>query len=229
MTLDDIIANLKHGELSAHGMFADTVLSEQNKERIITAINIALTELYSRFPLLTKELTIIQKSNICEYVIDNAYAMSNTTDNGLPRYIMDTKADPYSNDLLRIEYVVDEIGDMLTLNSDMGCKVALTPAVNVLEIPNPVDTNALFVVYRARHPYVTATQSDVNVPYQFLSALLSYVAHRIYSGGTAQEHVVISQTLFQKYEMFCMQQQNYGMTNQHDTERSGQFCSGGWV
>lgn len=228
MDLNQLIKELEYGELSAHGMFATSPLSNENKDKLISAINIGLTELYTRFPLLTKELTIIQKSWLTEYKLDKKFAVSNEEDKGT-KYILDTKRDPFLNDVIHINGVFDEVGSSLLHNSNSACKVYLTPAMDTIEIPNPTDTNALFIVYRANHPIVSEVTPTILLPINFKPALMAYVSHRIYSGGTAQEHAMLANSMLQKFELICMQQREYGMTNQDDGCANGQFCKGGWV
>lgn len=229
MKLEDILNDLVYGELSAHGIAFNGVIEIKDKPRVIAQINNILTDLYTRFPLLTKEVVVVQDSGITEYHLNSRYAVSNKAVTGVPKYILDTVDDPYTDDLLRIENVFDEVGDCLLINSDSACKVALTPAQDILEIPNPVDTNALFVIYRARHPKVTLNTEDLLLPEQFRTALLAGVASRIYSGGTAQEHLTISNNLYQKYELLCTQAEMFGMVNKHETTLNKKPCLGGWV
>ena len=230
MKLEDIFNDLVYGELSAHGIAINGAIEAKDMPRVVAQINNVLTDLYTRFPLLTKELIVIQSSGITEYHLDSKYAVSNTSVTGVPKYILDTASNPYTNDLLRIENVFDETGECLLINSDSACKVALTPAQNVIEIPNPIDTNALFIIYRARHPKVSLiTSTDILLPEQLRTALLAGVASRIYSGGTAQEHLTISNNLYQKYELLCTQVEVFGMVNKHETTLNKKPCLGGWV
>lgn len=229
MKLDSIFNDLVYGELSSHAVAMNGQIENKDKPRIIAHINTVLTELYSRFPLLTKELVVIQYSAITEYHLHSDYAVSNVESTKQIKYILDTDEDPFKDDLLRIESVFDETGDCLLINSDSACKVALTPAQDVMEIPNPVDTNALFVIYRAKHPLVTEDTVELLLPEQFRTALLAYVASRMYAGGSAQEHAMLSTTLYQKYELFCSQQELYGMVNKYETSFNKKPCLGGWV
>lgn len=228
MKVEDIFNDLIFGELSAHAIAMEGVVQDKDKPKLIAHLNVALTALYTRFPLLTKQLVVIQKSYITEYKLTTDHAMSNS-DSTAVKYIYDSLGDPFTGDLLRIDAVYDEIGDELLLNSSEVCKVAATPAQNILEVPNPTDTNALFVIYRARHPVVTLTTTDIELSEQLRPALLAYVASRVYAGGTAVEHATISATLMQKFELFCMQLEEYGMVNKNYTNLNMKPCLGGWV
>ena len=229
MKLADVFDDLIYGELSKHGMAMTGTLSEQDKNILTKHINVALTELYTRFPLLVKELTIIQYSHITEYVLDPKYALTNKESTERYKYIYDSRFEPFTGDVIRIESVLDEIGEEVVLNSVGDCKVAFTPSPNILEIPNPIETNAMFITYRANHPKVELLTDELLLPMNLKPALLAYVAHRVYSGGTAQEHVMISNTMLQKYEMICMQQRELGMTNQDENNPNYIPCLGGWI
>ena len=228
MKYGEIINALKYSDLSSHGVFADE-LDVSDKEKLLYCTNQALVDLYTKYPLLQKELVIIQKSWITNYVIDKKYAF--TADPQDPNwYIMDSTFDPYLGDLIKIVDVSDESGDFYAMNSMNFCKVANTPAPNIIQIPNPVDSNALFVSYRAKHPTLVDEQSDIHLPANWLPSLYALIAHKVYAGGTAPEHIAKSQEFLQKYELFCSQQRDYGMSNE-DLFYSGciNFNKGGWM
>lgn len=228
MKLQTVFDDLMYGELSKHGMSAEGVYSENDKAKLVHHINVALTELYTRFPLLTKEVAIEQKSGITQYHLNSKYAVSNT-ESTETKYIIDTFDKPFINDVIRVEQLYDEVGNEISLNDPSTCLVAFQPAVDILEIPNPVDTNMLFAIYRAQHPKVTTVTTDLLLPEHLKPALLAYVAYRVYSGGTAQEHVNLANIMQSKYELFCTQQREYGMTNQDDNAGNCKPHLGGWI
>lgn len=227
MVLKDIITDLQFGELNSHGMFF-TQLSSNNRERLVNSINMGLLALYTRFPLLTKELTLMQFSFITDYhlTIDHAKTYSGSSS---IKYIIDSEEYPFLGDVIRVESVYDEIGDQLLLNNTTECKVALTPAMDTIEIPNPTDTNCLFVIYRAKHPSVKEDYDTILLPEHFKPALLAYVAHRIYSSSTAQDQIALASAMMQKFEVLCTQFVEVGVANRDDGEFNCQFNKGGWV
>lgn len=226
MTFEDVIDDLKYGELSLHGMFLGE-LTETNKGKLLAHANVVLTELYTRFPLLSKEVAIKQMSGITEYHLDSRYAVS--TGGSDPKYIIDTAENPFTDDVIRVESLYDEVGNELSINNPNTCFASFTPSMDVIEIPNPVDTNMVFAIYRARHPKLLNTTDDLLLPIQFKPALLAYIAARVYSGGTTQEHAAIAATMQSKYEMFCAQQREYGMTNQEDNVGNCKPAMRGWI
>lgn len=229
MKYADLTKAIKYSDLSAHGIFAEEVMTPRDKDILLYNTNQALVDLYTKYPLLQKELVIIQKSWISNYVIDPKYNFTATPQD--PNwYIFDSKYDPYKGDLLKIISVTDESGDYYALNSMGYCKVAQTPAPNVLEIPNATDSNALFVNYRASHPVIVDDDSELYVPANWLPCLYALIAHKVYAGGTAPEHVSKSQEMLQKYELFCSQQRDYGMSNEDVFFTSCvNFNNGGWM
>lgn len=228
MTFEDIINDLHYGELNSHGMFM-TALTEQDKQKLIAHANIALTALYTRFPLLTRELTIIQMEGKTAYELTSKHAITDKTHVGYDKYIIDSVEFPFNNDLVRVLSAYDEEGNEIRINDSTACPVITTPAYNVIEVPIPVDTNALFLIYQAKHPIIVDQDSQVYIPEQFRPALLAYIAHRVYSGGTAQEHVMLSNQMYQKYELICIQNREYGVDNSFEGDRNIKPCLGGWV
>lgn len=227
--MSDIIKDLQYGELSAHGMFVSHPISEQDKERLIYHTNIALTELYTRFPLFTRELTLIQKEGKTVYLLDKVHAVTNKDDVNYDKYIIDSPEFPFNNDLIRILSVFNEEGDEIRINDSTADCVVTTPAPDMLEVPVPIDTNALFIIYQANHYKIATDTDELMLPTNFKPALLAYIAYRVYSGGTAQEHVNLANLMLQKYELFCTQQRDYGTDNSMEFERNTKPCLGGWV
>lgn len=228
MKLDSIYDDLIYGELSAHAITMDGTISAPNKLRIISHINVALMELYSKFPLLMKELTLIQDEGLTEYPLKIEHATSNPT-SGYPKYIKDSLEHPFLGDVIRVDSVFDEVGDKVLVNAISPLKAVFTPDPQTIEIPSPTDTNALFVIYRAKHPTVDTTTKELLLPENFRPALLAYIAYRVYSGGTAPEHATISAAMYSKYSMFVTAQEEYGLVNKDIIDLNYKPVMGGWV
>ena len=229
MLISTILDDLRYGELSAHGMFMTPDLAVTDKSRLIHHINIALTELYTRFPLLTRELTLIQLEGKTLYKLHEENTFEVGEQASYDKYIYNSLDYPFNGDLIRVLGAYDEEGYELRINDSTADCVITTPAVDIVELPAPVDRDAIFIIYQAKHYKITKDTDEVMLPSNFLPALLAYVAHRVYSGGTAQEHAMIANTMFQKYELFCTQQRDYATDNSVDFERNTKPCLGGWV
>lgn len=228
MYLEEIYDDLANGELRAHAWAMNGTIAEEHKPKIITSINVALTDMYTRFPLLTKQITVIQKAGITEYVLHPKHARTNPHTMDV-KYIYDSEKDPFQGNVLRIESVFDETGEELELNSAQGCKIALTPAPDILEIPNPTDTNALFVTYRTRPNKVKLSDVEIPIPEQFRPAILAYVAFRAYSGSSDAGQNALAVANFQRYELLCSQYLQYNMVNTDESVELCNFTNGGWV
>lgn len=229
MLMSDIIKDLQYGELSTHGMFAVLPITEDNKQQLIRHTNVALTELYSRFPLLTRELTIVQIEGKTTYKLSKEHTLSIIDKPSYTKYIVDSEEFPFMDDVVRILKVHDEIGNEIRINDSTARCVVTTPAPNVLQLPYAIDTNILYITYQAKHYEITKEEDKLILPSNFKPALLAYIGYRVYSGGSTQEHVNLSNMLLQKYELFCTQQRDYGTDNSYDFEKNIKPCLGGWV
>ena len=211
MKVSDALQELCYGELNTHRLADSGAISPENYSRMIHHLNMGLLALYTRFPLLVKELTLQQKSWITVYELKKEHAVTDPSDE--VKYIIDSRFDPFIGDLIRVEEVSDEVGDMVELNSTDHCKVALTPSMDTLEIPNPTDTNVLFVTYRAKHPQLVNIDSEILLPQHLLGALYAYAGMRVYAGGTSQEQLTKGAELESKYERICQKMELDGMVN----------------
>lgn len=229
MLVNTIIDDLRFGELSAHGMFMTDDLSGKDRSRLVHHMNVALTELYTRFPLLTRELTLVQIEGRTLYPLrlEHRVEMGNMVD--YDHYIMDSDNFPFTGDLVRVLGAYTEDGTELQINDSTAQCVITTPAVDVVELPIVVPMEALFLIYQAKHEEVNLDTVEIHLPVNFKPALLAYIAYRVYSGGTAQDHSAIAQMMLQKYELFCTQQMQYATDNSVDFEKNTKPCLRGWV
>lgn len=227
MKLQEIFDDLLYSELSNHAIAIDGFININDRVKIINHINIGLNELYTRFPLKNKEVIIKQIANLTQYYLKEEHALTNTSTS--IKYIIDSNFDPFIEDVIRIEGVYDECGDRYLANSNSVCKSFATPTYDCIEIPYPVAGNVLSVIYRAKHPLVTTQTIDIDLPLNFKPALLSYVAARVYAGGTATEHINKAVEFTQKFEMYCMQLEKEGMTNSFNELLNDKLEMRGWV
>lgn len=211
MKVSDALQELCYGELNTHRLADSGAISPENYSRMIHHLNMGLLAMYTRFPLLVKELTLQQKSWITVYKLKKEHAVTDPSDE--VKYIIDSRFDPFIGDLIRVEEVSDEVGDVVELNSTDHDKVALTPSMDTLEIPNPTDTNVLFVTYRAKHPQLVSVDSEILLPQHLLGALYAYTGMRVYAGGTSQEQLTKGTELESKYERICQKMELDGMVN----------------
>lgn len=229
MLVSEVIDALKYGELDKHGIFIDGTPSEKDTERLIHQINLGLSELYSRFPFACREFTLFPIEGKVTYEISNEYILGPEDSPSWNKYIECDSDAMYVDDLLVITDVFDEVGNVIPINDSTAEKVVTTPSPNIMEIPSAIEGDVLFVLYKSKHKKLTSVNDKVKLPSNWLPALLSYVAQRIYSGGTAPEHINQANMLMQKYEMYCSQQSGWGLDNSLDNTKNSKAYLGGWV
>lgn len=162
MYLSKLFKQLATGELSQVAISENGSIQEDSYDAIITHLNIGLTKLYTRFPLLEKEVVIQQFEHITQYRLSSKYAVSNEDSTEVYKYIIDSTDNPFMDDVLRVEQVFDEEGNYIKLNDEYtDGRVFFTPAYDLLQIPMPEENNAVFVTYRADHPEVVLEDQEV--------------------------------------------------------------------
>lgn len=186
MLLSDIFEQLTFGELNQFSMGG----SEGNKirpedyRRVISHVNMGLTELHKRFWLISRQVMVQLYDHIQTYTLDKKYALSNTFSTELYKYIVDSVYEPFDNDLLKIEEIYNEEGEKLCLNNLNECYSLFTPTYNSIQVPIPYPGSAISVHYRGNHspiiytPDLDPEQVEVELPVALLECLLIYIGGR---------------------------------------------------
>lgn len=236
-TLLDIFTDLTYGELQ--GTHLGNLIPEDNESepdpksyaQIMSHINLGLREIYKRFLLSSKEIYIQQYEQIETYVLDSKYADSNTASLEPIKYIMDSVTNPFQDDILKIEQVYNEVGELLFLNDFTEELSIFTPSYRSLQIPWPNEFNTVAVQYRAAHPkllYIRGTDPetvDVAVPESLYEALLLYVAYRALPNSDGGVEKAAMKQLF---EASCSQIERLGLKIQGEPG-DWRFDVKGWV
>ena len=240
MNLKDIFKDLSYGELQ--GLAIGNLIPDDNEsepdpksyKQIMSHINRALTKIYSRFLLSSKEIYIEQSESIAEYILDKRYAQANTASPIalVDRYIADSTAYPFEDDVLKIEQCFDEEGGLLFLNDPTEEFSLYTPSFRSIQMPYPNEFNTVAVQYRASHPRLEYTPDEdaedilVAVPESLYEALLYYVAYR--ASPQSIGGVDGAQTFLQLYEQACQGVEKQGLYIQAETA-NWRFDAKGWV
>jgi len=236
MFLSDIFDQLTYGELSQvafSGQDDGFGITLSNYERVTTHVNLALTELHKRFPLKSDEVVIQQDDSIGTYYLDYKYAVSNTASAEPVKYLIDTVAKPFESNILKIETIVDDAGDKLTLNDSTDENTILTPTYNSLIVPVPNSEVALTVGYRANHRKITTLNLDpeteeVDIPESHLEPLLLYIASRVHAGIPSLEGTNDSMSYMARFEAACQQITTQGIMNKANPANM-KLSNNGWV
>lgn len=208
MLVSELFKRLSYGPFSnlAIGGEGNGTITVAKQPQVLDFTNEALIRLHSRFVLSEKEVIIQQDEAITKYEIDNLYSVSG---GGVPAFVIDTIADPFLDDIIKIMAVYDSEGRQLPLNRDNDCHSLFTPQVNILQVPKPVQGKPLHVLYQAKPiPLVldpTDLNAEINLPTVLEGALIAYVAHLVYGTMNGQEHTAKSNEYLQKYDSICLE------------------------
>lgn len=221
MKLSEVFNYLESGELGNIALGVpdvDSVIGEIRPEhwpKLIAHTNLALTALYTRFWLSSKEEIIQLFPHIQQYWLDRKYAQTNTLSPESYRYIMDSVFMPFQDDVLKIEEIHNEGGEIVYLNDLTQPWSVFTPTYNSIQIPYPMWCNSLVIHYRANHPQIPLdtdkpNQVELQIPHGFLEPLLFYIAHRVFASMNVDNDGE-SNNYLQKYENSCKQLESKGL------------------
>lgn len=236
MYLSELFDHLSYGELAqlSVGGEAQGVINSANQVPIITHLNLGLLELYKRFPIALKTVTVQQLNYLSDYYLDSRYAVTNpksTNDVDFPKYIIDNEYDPFLDDILLIEGIADEAGDWQPLNDENKETTILTTGYNSINVPNPATESALFVYYRATPEKIDIDTLDaesvvIPLPDQYMEALINFIGYRCFSSFNMNSPETVN--YYQKFEMACNLLNREGIRYK-DMTSNVRLGSNGWL
>lgn len=223
MKLKEVFDQLTYGELSNLniGGGEEGEISVTNYPKVVAHINLGLAALYKRFPLKEGRVNIDLVPYQVSYIVHSDYAVGNRRSRATVKYVHDSIAEPFTDDILKIEKVFTDQGHELELNNSLNPWSVMTPSVNSLRVPEKLvddkedsdqyayDTG-LELVYRANHPKIVVAQGvfdptrlELELPITHLEPLLLFVASRVNNpiGMTNEFHAGNSYAA--KYEAAC--------------------------
>jgi hypothetical protein len=239
MMLSDIFKDLIYGELKhlkLSNYESDEFISEVDPKKwdqLISHINLGLKELYKRFFLSSKEIYVQLYESIEIYHLNSKYAASNLASAEPIKYIEDTAANPFQDDVLKIEMVYDEGGNILHLNDHTEDLSIFTPSYRSIQVPWPNDFNVIAVQYRASHPKIVYSAgmdpatTEIDLPESLHEALLYYIAFRQFASLNTDQGTE-GNDYWQKFNASCDQVNLQGFHIQPDGS-NWRFDNRGWV
>lgn len=243
MKLSEILDQLTQGELSqlSLGGVDANGFKECDYKKIIPHLNLALTELYKRFPLKMAEVVIQQYAHIQLYHLNSLYAQTNTSSLEPYKYIMDSEYQPFTDNVIRIEKIHNEMGEELYVNEDEAYfftgndkywSVHL-PTFDTIQIPYPENENQFIVTYRADHDPIIfdgmmdADSVQIPISASYLEPILLYIASRMYSNLGSMEGNE-GNNYMAKYEASIKRLENLNLFNKIESTNS-RLDDSGWV
>lgn len=234
MQLKSVIDNLVTGELNQLGITLDDVLAPEALPRVIRHINLALTDLYSRFSLKKKDLVVDLAFNKDVYLLDSKHAVSNT-DSVEDKYLLDSPVMPFEDDLVQIIDIANDLGESVPFNDMVSGMQVYTPVYNQLGVRGEILSNKLYVRYQAKHWEVAEdadlSETTLELPPMFLQALLYYVGWRVMSSQLKENAAVTAAGFARAYEGECLRLAGLGQVNrdQGAGAQENKFLNDGWV
>ena len=226
MLLTEILDSLAGSELANLNCVSNGAVIEAKIPAIVTAINIGLVKLYTRFQLKKRLLSLTVTSDRLVYEIDSSNAVSVNVGG----YIQDVD-DPFTDDLIQILTMTTTAGDNIRFDGFNGV-VLLNPKTFRFAKAPENDTYVIEYVARpAKVVYVDDTSIKVNLPDAYLPPLLAYIASRFYSPvGIALDsnRSSLDVSYLQRYETECQLLENKGINTGNYLE-SDNFTQHGFI
>lgn len=176
---------------------------------IINALNLELTQLYSRFPVLEKDVAFRRFPEISIYHLTRRYCRSNDESKELYKYILDTHDNPFLGDVLKIENAYTESGQHIVLNDNNNPRAWFTPSFDTIQIPNTtdIDTRIAIIGYKAKpehiDPNTTDFEKDIYIPSYLEEPMIYGIAMRVAERLPTQTGMQVVQMAQAKYKELC--------------------------
>lgn len=231
MNLGELFANLSYRELNdlALGHEGAGTIREEDQEKLRSMVQSALTEIYSKKTVKVGYVRIQVQENIRTYALDPRHRVSDTDPaNTAARYILDSLAEPFTGDVIKIKSVAREDDPSTDAFEGAGVRVnhlsrasqigiqpdaansldpLAPPSIRMVEfdtfrIEAPVPGEILRVEYQADHPRLSVPvdlKDRIKIPPQLQEALQVRVASAAYAASNNELHVARSQGLLNYY------------------------------
>ena len=223
MKLREIFEHLAYSELSQLnvGDVSLGLINESNYDKVLSAVNLGLTALHTRFCLKKKEVLVELDYGTYSYVV--------------PR-----------DDLLKVEIVYTDKGYEVPLNDESQYYNVSTPNLKtivvsadivdkVAGVPEEYSSSYLNVVYRANHkimPYgfngYDAEQVEIDLPYAYMEPLLYFIGSRFHNPMGLINDFNVGNNYAAKYERACQEIEKSNIRVDQGKQNT-RFAMGGWI
>ncbi len=249
MKLQEIFDSLTYGELSnlAIGGLEQGAIQPARYKQVVNHINLGMTALHKQFALKEEYVVLALQPGMSEYLLHSNYAVGGFG-TGKPKYILDSRANPFMDNIIKISKVETENGYELNLNDPTDPYSVITPKHDKIIVPldlvNPVTqdlseeyiTTTLKIYYQANaiplnqdNGMNEPEDTEVDLPYAFLPALLYFIGNRANTPtGSGQIEGNMGGIYYKKYLDECNRLKGDGI----DIDGAGQSSrlrEKGWV
>lgn len=233
--LSDIARDLSLGHLADLPAFgiADGVIEPSQQTKLLLRTNDALRAIYTRFPLQVRTLVIEAVDGMHLYPLRQEFALTSGSAEPV-KFIKDSVAEPFLEDVLGIEHVYDGEHCELALNDREDPTSLHTPAFDVLQIDKPVTGDRYHVEYRALHAAVPMETTDLStvrlrVPAALLTAFKALIAAGIHEGAGNEGSMAKAAGLAAIYEAECARLEHANTLNHSMVDTNTKPQRGGWI
>lgn len=230
MYLSDIFEALSYGELNKLAI-AERGVKPEDYPVLISHINMALTDMYTRAPLLTRSLTLQLQEATTFYWLNSRHALTNTESTDV-KYIIDSEYAPFLDDIITLTGAVDEYGDEIPLNDVFGKYSIFTPACDMVQVPYTNPDMAIFLEYQARHATISKVAdiatTQVFLPAPLMPALLAYVGYRVFASRNGEKDYLTASSHMSRYLNLMAMYDSVSANNRDDRTSNIGIQRGGW-
>ena len=205
MTLDECLKQLALGKLSNLSLAENGEIKTAKKALVVNYLNEALLRLYTQFPIKEKSLIVELYEGRTDYPLTSEHSVRKATGlltDPFDYYIMDTKENPFQDDILTILSVWDDLDRKRPLNDPENILAVMVPQPNLIQVNVTATGRILNVIYRAKHLILTPDKGTdkVELPANLFGALFSYVAFLVHSSMNTKEAVENAQKYYAEYQ-----------------------------
>lgn len=235
MNTNELFTRLSYGPLSnlSIGSEGAGTIAADKQLKVLSYVNEGLLRLYSRFVLRENDLVVMQYGHITEYPLLKKYATFGPalTDPLDVKFILDSEAALFDDDVIKILKVTNAENKLVPLNDVNHDKAFFTPQPNILQITYPVLGELSVVTYQARHPIVTleTLNAELLLPATLETALQSYVAYLVYFHMGGQDNGALAAGHLGNYERVCAEAVLGDLVNTSMSSTSSKFAERGFV
>lgn len=205
MKLGDLFKKLSYAELSnlTLGGEGSGTVDPARHGKLIQATNDALKEIFTRFVVLERQCIVktLDWKNL--YYLRKQYAMMDSTP-GL-KYIIDTPSNLFTDDIVKVLIVTNEIGEELPINDAEQWASVFTPQYDCIQFNHPGYSQIFNVGYQALHPELVESgtdplQQEVRIPPTLEELLRTRIAYCVFAAMSGQDYSLKAQALLELFE-----------------------------
>lgn len=244
MKLSTIFQQLVHGEFSQLSFGSGQgKLAPENYDAVLNHVNLGLSALYKRFAIKEGRLYLQLKEGQYVYPLKSDYAL--TSKKNVEKFILDSKANPFMDDINKVEAIITEGEESLAFNNPndrlSAHMIDLTTIEfprfyidNQRDVPEKLRTRIAKVIYRAGYGPAICCPShyapemvDVPLPDMYLEALLYFVAARVHNPIGMNQQFHQGNNYAAMYERECQKLEQFGL-QMDSTILNDRFYRNGW-